>query len=161
MPGASLPRQTTPILIGARSQPLVCAVHAGWRGSAERIAERAVETLCRDASLAPDELVAVLGPHIGVCCYEVDEPVRAAVADSGANVASRSEQILRAARPGHWQLDLDALNRGQLERAGIPAAQIGSVGGCTCCDPRGYPSYRRGDRRARLTHFIAISSTSR
>jgi copper oxidase (laccase) domain-containing protein len=59
-----------------------------------------------------------------------------------------------AARPGHAQLDLWALNRLQLVGAGVPARAIERVGGCTACDPSRYASYRRDGGSERLLHFV-------
>ena len=58
-------------------------------------------------------------------------------------------------QPTTWQrqgakgyLDLRAINRMQLIRAGVPPAHIHSVGGCTCCHPAAFASYRREGAQA-------------
>ena len=135
-----------PLLIADRDSRLVAAVHAGWRGSAAQIARRAIETLREACAIPAEALVVALGPHIGACCYEVDAPVRAAIADAAA--------FAPAVRAGHFQLDLYALNRGQLLSAGVPAAQIEKVGGCTMCDPASYPSFRRDGASGRMLHYV-------
>ncbi|MBM4336037.1 MAG: peptidoglycan editing factor PgeF [Deltaproteobacteria bacterium] len=134
-----------PILIAHQSGRFVCAVHAGWRGSAARIAARSVRALVEETRCRVEELRAAIGPHIGPCCYEVDGPVLEAIPDPGVYRASP--------RPGRALLDLFALNRLQLEIAGIPERQIERIGGCTACDPDLYPSYRRDRGSGRLLHF--------
>lgn len=55
--------------------PLTCSValvHAGWRGSVDKIAKKAVEALCTKYGCAPKDLEVFLGPSARVCCYEVD-----------------------------------------------------------------------------------------
>lgn len=134
-----------PILIAHESGRFVCAVHAGWRGSAARIAALSVRALVGATGSRPEELRAAIGPHIGPCCYEVDGPVLEAIPDPDVYRAS--------ARPGRALLDLFALNQRQLVGSGIPARQIERVGGCTACAPDLYPSYRRDRGSGRLLHF--------
>jgi YfiH family protein len=125
----------------------VAAVHAGWRGTAAGIAGLAVERLCGELGAGPADWRVAIGPHIGPCCYEVDEPVRAAVGE-GPHLA--------AGRPGHWQLDLFELNRAQLLAAGVLASRIERVGGCTLCAPERHPSHRRDQSGERMLHWIRM-----
>jgi len=135
-----------PILIAHTTGRFVCAVHAGWRGSAARIAVQTVRALLAQAACRPAELRAAIGPHIGPCCYEVDLPVLQAIP---------LPSVYRpASRPDRAMLDLFALNRQQLIGAGIPARGIERVGGCTACDPQRYASYRRERGPGRMLHFI-------
>jgi len=135
-----------PVLIAHESGRFVAAVHAGWRGSAARVAARSVRALVAATGCSPSELRAAIGPHIGPCCYEVDAPVLSAIPE---------RSVFRAAsRPEHALLDLFALNRLQLVGAGVPARSIERVGGCTACDPGRYASYRRERGPARMLHFI-------
>jgi len=135
-----------PILIAHQTGRFVCAVHAGWRGSAARIAALSVRALVAATGCRPAELRAAIGPHIGPCCYEVDQPVLSAIPQ---------RSVYRAAQaPGRALLDLFALNRQQLVGAGIPARAIERVGGCTACDAELYASYRRERSEGRMLHFI-------
>ena len=135
-----------PVLLAARGASIVAAVHAGWRGSALEIAKKVVEHLHRARALLPSEWVAVIGPHIGPCCYEVDLPVRRAISDDSV--------FERAERRDHWMLDLGALNQAQLVRAGVPEPQIQRVGGCTFCEPENFASYRRDRTSGRMLHYL-------
>jgi YfiH family protein len=137
-----------PILVADEAGRFACAIHAGWRGSAARIALHTVNALARATSLPPSSFRAAIGPHIGPCCYEVDEPVLAAIPEPSV--------FTPAERPGHAMLDLFAVNRLQLESAGVPAHAIERVGGCTSCDPTRYASYRRDRTSGRLVHYIRV-----
>ncbi len=138
-----------PILLVAPEGGAVAAVHAGWRGSAAGIAACAVQALCRSAACRPDTLLAAIGPHVGSCCYEVDAPVRDAIRDA---------EVFQPGRAGHWYLDLGSLNLRQLLAAGVPAARIEQIGGCTACEPETYASYRRGSR-GRMLHWVRSRPT--
>jgi len=147
-PGAAVGVYTAdcvPILIAHESGRFVAAVHAGWRGSAARIAARSIRALVAATGCRPAELRAAIGPHIGPCCYEIDAPILRAIPE---------RSVFRAARrPDRAMLDLFALNRLQLVGAGVPARAIERIGGCTACDPVLYASYRRDGGSGRLLHF--------
>jgi YfiH family protein len=140
-----------PILIGSE-RGAVAAVHAGWRGLAAGVIERGVAALA--AHVPVSAMVAVIGPHIGACCYEVDAPViDALTARFGAEATG---DALRRTRPGHALLELARLTEVDLVRAGISSTQCGMTQGCTSCDADRFHSYRRdGARAGRLVHFIA------
>jgi YfiH family protein len=143
-----------PILLASRSGRAVSALHAGWRGLACGVVAAGVEAL-RERTGA-EELVAVIGPHIGVCCYEVDAPVIDALQlHFGRDV----ECALRPARPGHAYLDLGALAIRALQRAGLDRGRVGTIpGACTHCDPARFHSHRRdGERAGRQAHFVAAA----
>jgi hypothetical protein len=155
-PGFALVVKTAdclPLLLVDPENRAVAAVHAGWRGTAQRIASAAVEALARAFGSRPSALLAALGPCIGASCYEVGEDVRGAF--SRAGLPLRDFSPVEGA-PGKYFLDLRAAGRAQLEGAGVPAANIFSAGACTHCD-RALLSFRR-DRRGglRLFNFIGL-----
>jgi hypothetical protein len=83
----------------------------------------------------------------------VDAPVLDALRHFDADL----DAATIASRPGHRWLDLGALTRSALLRAGVSSAEIGAFERlCTSCDARRFHSYRRdGARTGRLVHWIA------
>ena len=142
-----------PILIADPDARAVCAVHAGWRGTAMGIAEKAVGVMGQRYASRPEDLSAVIGPSIGPCCYEVDGPVFEALSEQGG-----SDRVLRpGSREGRWMLDLPLANRIQLERAGMQPGRIFTSGFCTCCRPDLFFSHRRdGAKTGRHLNFILL-----
>jgi hypothetical protein len=141
------------VLLAMEGGRVVAAVHAGWRGIAAGVVPRAFEAMLRFA--APSRrATAVIGPHIGPCCYEVDSPV---IERLRVRFAERLEDALTPARPQHWMLDLGALVRWDLIRAGLRPSDLGRFpDACTCCDAERFASHRRdGARAGRLLHWIA------
>ncbi len=138
-----------PVLLVDSGRRAVAAIHAGWRGSAARVCELAVLELARSIEQDPAEIIAAVGPHVGPCCYEVDRPVREAVAeDTGFSLSTRGKD--------YYMLDLFALNRLQLLRAGLRPERILRVGGCSSCDSTLCASYRRDGSGARMVHFVRM-----
>ena len=92
----------------------VAMLHAGWRGLAAGVLGAGVA--------AVGGVSAVIGPGAGGCCYEAGEEVHRALGETGRGL-----------------LDLKAVARRQLERAGVSVVDLGV---CTLCSAEFY-SYRR------------------
>ncbi len=145
-----------PILLAGDHGRVVAAVHAGWRGLAGGVISACLATL-RERMEKSEEVAAVIGPHIGKCCYEVDEPVLAAFEERFSDTLPRA---LRQTRPGHAQLDLGLLAQQALRAEGVESDWIGFLeAACTACDAERFYSYRRdGPETGRLVHFIAAGA---
>lgn len=144
-----------PVLVASADGGAVAAIHAGWRGLAAGVVESGITALRRVAG-AELALVAVMGPHIGPCCYEVDEPVLGPLRERFGDSVDAAARPVGPARPGHWMLDLGFLVALDLARAGVAEPNRGRIrDGCTFCNPQWFHSYRRdGDRAGRLLHYV-------
>jgi YfiH family protein len=139
-----------PVLIAESQARAVAAIHAGWRGTAARIAELTVERLTTKFHVRAEELTAVIGPSVGVCCYEVGEDVVKTIADDEV-----FEQRVEWLKP---HLNLAEANRRQLRNAGIPGNRILVSSLCTQCRGDLFFSYRREGRKVgRLLSVIGIA----
>jgi YfiH family protein len=151
--GALLGVQTAdcvPILIAADAGTCVAAVHAGWRGTAARIAALTVESLTRKFGVKAKDLTAAIGPHIGVCCYEVGPEVVDAIQETEA-----FERRTEWTKP---HLSLAAANRQQLLTAGLAPDRIEATSLCTRCRGDLFYSYRReGQSAGRMLSVIGIA----
>lgn len=133
-----------PVLLADRAGSVVAIAHAGWRGLACGVIESAVQRM----ALAPQELIAYLGPGIGPRAFEVGADVRDAflARDAGAQAAF----VPRA--PGKWLADLFWLARQALLRAGVTSVHGDTL--CTHSDPRRFFSYRRDRTTGRMAALI-------
>lgn len=129
----------TPLFFYAPKQQVIGLAHAGWRGTALKMAAAMVQAFAA-YGVAPAELFAAIGPAAGPCCYQVG----AEVAGEFAAWADEAGPVLRAdpQEDGKYFLDLWRANRLAMLQAGIPPGQI-SVGGiCTVCHADEFFSHR-------------------
>ncbi|MEI9967220.1 MAG: peptidoglycan editing factor PgeF [Terracidiphilus sp.] len=164
-PGFLLAIQTAdciPVLVVDRKRRAVAAFHAGWRGTLKRIVESGVGQMRLSFGSRPQDLIAAIGPGIGLCCYAVGEEVLSEfdsqfsysrdlfreVYDSDPVRKKYPMLFLTQRAPGHspigpsLHVDLIEANRRQLLSAGLAPASIQIVGGCTQCHPDLFFSHR-------------------
>jgi len=152
-PGLLLAVQTAdcvPVLLVDPRNRAVAAVHAGWRGTLQRIVTKAVGKMHMHFGSNPADLLAAIGPSIGGCCYEVGTEVASAFQSQFPNASDWFDEMrtgdepdplqwLNMAPPGHQALpkevllDLSRANRAQLLEAGLPARNISGSDLCTAC----------------------------
>jgi len=128
-----------PILVHDPVRNVVAALHAGWRGVVAGIVPRTLSVMRRQFGSEPESLQVGIGPSVGPCCYEVDEPVLSRLRDGFRDWRSVVREI-------GWEkamLDLRELVRRQAKAAGVDEAHIRSVRVCTACHPDLFYSYRR------------------
>ncbi|MGA8405808.1 MAG: peptidoglycan editing factor PgeF [Candidatus Acidiferrales bacterium] len=167
-----------PILLADTKNRAIAAIHSGWRGTAQRIAEKTLGRMQMEFGTRPQDVVAALGPGIGGCCYEVGHEVVkefsakfpqarewfAGPFDTLENGDNDSNWLpwLTMRPPGHApppprvQLDLIAANRAILASAGIAPDKIQSSGFCTSCRSDLFFSYRRERSTGRMMAAIGI-----
>lgn len=146
-----------PVLIVDRARHAVGAVHAGWRGTVQRIVEVAVEAMQSQFGSRREDLSAAIGPHIGACCYQVGEEVRQAFAERFryADALFTDSPVGEAAST--MSLNLAEANRRQLLDAGIARTAIHSLHPCTSCHPEQFFSHRKtSGRTGRMMSVIGF-----
>jgi YfiH family protein len=143
-----------PVLIADRETGAVAAVHAGWRGTVAGASAAAVSVLRDEFGAQPGNLVAAIGPSIGVCCYEVGPELVDAFAAAGYEryLIDRwftSTPPPRGSRARHpLRLDVAGANHDQLVLAGVPEEQVHVSGLCTAMHLDVLTSYRAEKEQA-------------
>jgi polyphenol oxidase len=179
-PGLLLAIQTAdcvPILLVDPKKRAVAAIHAGWRGTLARIAQKTVGQMQFEFGSKPSDLLAAIGPSIGPCCYEVAADFVTKFTAQFADATDYFDeprsgeepnplQWLNMKPPGHQpppknvHLDLRKANRSQLAVAGLLAKNIYISDLCTACHTSLLFSHRReGHLSGRLMSVIGLRPT--
>jgi YfiH family protein len=125
-----------PILLHDPKKGVVGIAHAGWLGTVRNTSTAAVRAMTERYGSQPEDIMAAIGPSIGVDHYEVGPDVISQVEQSFGSDASRIIED----HNGRTHLDLWAANRIQLERSGVE--QIEVAGLCTACHLDDWFSHR-------------------
>ena len=148
-----------PVLVADKRLGQVAAIHAGWRGTALKVAPATIARLQSQGSRLEDVLVA-MGPAIAGNIYQVSTQVGARVGSTVSNrhfqddadlVSYLLEQtdpvLLKDTEPGRVRLDVRRVNALQLEKIGLHPDQIAIAPYCTYQDPERFFSYRRSKEK--------------
>lgn len=138
-----------PVIIADTHYPMVAIVHAGWRGTAKKITQKAVEKMVR-LGAGREHMIALLGPSIRSCCYEVGGEVLDVFRKEGF-----SEGVF-VKKNDTVHLDLSLANRELLVGTGIET--IYDAGLCTYCTEDLFASYRKGEHGRRQINFVSLRS---
>jgi polyphenol oxidase len=138
-----------PILLYDPVTKTIGGVHAGWRGSRDRIVVKAVDRMRKEYGVNPEKLVVYIGPSAGACCYEVGEDV--------ASIFGEGYTLRRDGRKPH--VDLKTWNRDLLVDSGVKAENIDTAAECTICSDGLFHSYRRdGAHSGRMLAIIGLTA---
>lgn len=117
----------------------IANVHAGWRGTALGIVDRAVERMETEYGSRASNLVAAIGPGISRCCFETHEDVPKAML---AALGEDALEFVVSLDDGKYKVDLKGINALRLKRKGILATRIDISPDCTMCAHEKYWSHR-------------------
>ncbi|WP_051904480.1 peptidoglycan editing factor PgeF [Hippea jasoniae] len=118
-----------PIALLDKKTGMIMAIHAGWRGSFLKIAEKAIDIFISYGSNPKDILVSI-GPHICHNCYEVKEDV----------AAKFKGYIIK--QDSKLYLNLSSVNIDQFIKKGLKKENIRDLSICTF-ENKAFFSYRR------------------
>ena len=137
-----------PILLFDPDQKVVAAIHAGWRGTAQKIVSKTIYAMAEEFGSKPGDIRAGIGPSISPEVYEVGEEVWRQFDSQFCSANGRPDKRL---------LDLWKANYSQLVTAGVPDNQIEIAKICTLSDPVHFFSARRdGANTGRMATGIMI-----
>ncbi len=121
-----------PLLLFDSAQNIIGAIHCGWRPIVAGVAEEALKIMIVEFGANPEDVLAVMGPSAGSCCYEIDE-------DTAGHL--RSSSVIK--RDGQLYADLKSELNNHLLMEGLNKQNIEIIPDCTICNSHLYFSYRR------------------
>ncbi len=137
-----------PVLFYNPKRRAVGVAHGGWRGLAAGVLANTVETMRAAYDVDPATLEAAIGPHIGVCCYEVSPDVAERFADV--------PRAIRTDEEGRSFLNLARVARMRLDQAGLLIENVSISAPCTSCFVDAYFSHRVENPTGRIAAAIGL-----
>ncbi len=127
-----------PIALFDQKKHAIAMIHAGWRGSVQKIVTRVVQHMQKLYNTKPEELCAWLGPCARACCYCVDDVFISKLPDWAREFVYAHDRAC--------YFDLCACNCAELVRIGLAQKNIKTHACvCTICHDN-FCSYRRDCR---------------
>lgn len=128
-----------PILLFDPIQKVISAVHAGWRGTVQKIPEVAILKMILKYNSSPNNIVALIGPSIGPGVYEVGDEVIQHVQKNIPN----PEKALYKNDNKKFHFNLWEANKQVLLHCGLKIENIEITEECSFSENEKYYSARR------------------
>lgn len=142
-----------PVVLADKVNKAVGLVHAGWRGTYGKICSETLQSMKENYNTNPEDVVAIIGPSIGKCCYEVSYDL---VEKFSALLPNADEKIYEI-RDEKYYLDLWEINTQILKEFGVLKSNIINMNICTSCNCDRFFSYRKHEKTPkRIGTFIEI-----
>jgi len=127
----------TPLLFYDPVRHAIGLTHAGWRGTMQNAAGATMQAMVNELGCQANNIIAVIGPAIGPCCYEVGAEVMNSAAGAFADSSSLFQHN---GNPDHAHFDMWEANYRQLAAGGVK--QIIRSDLCTACHTDKFFSHR-------------------
>lgn len=139
-----------PIAIIDKKNKAIGLAHAGWRGTFDKIAQNTIELMNENYNTKAEDLLCVIGPSIGPCCYEVSQEL---VEKFNTNLTNREEKIY-IIKEDKYYLDLWKINEYILKCSGVKEENIINLNLCSSCNEEDFHSYRKHEKTAKRIGMI-------
>lgn len=132
-------------------------IHSGWKGTLQKIGQKAVKKMIEEYSCQPKDIICCIGPSIRKCHFEVEEEVYQLFKDTFSN----RENIIQKGKviegKQKYLIDTVLLNKIMLQEVGLQEENIVDSKLCTACHCDTMHSYRMsGIEAGRNTAIIGI-----
>ena len=134
----------TPLIFYDKANGIGAVTHAGWRGTAAKIGVKTIEKMNKNFGTKPKDVVALIGPSISVCCYEVSDDVREKLLATVSNTTGLTKGK---------NVDLKQINARQLQEIGVEKIDICPY--CTSCNNDLFYSYRK-ENGTKERHYAVL-----
>ena len=131
----------TPVILYDKKQNMVSIAHAGWRGTAAKIAPKTVLKMQSN----PKDIIALIGPCISFECFETSFEV----IEKLKSTLKNTEGLFK-----NNYADLKGINQRQLEEIGVVEFDICPY--CTVLDNDKFFSYRKENKTKNRHSAVAM-----
>lgn len=139
-----------PVAIVDPKKEAVALCHAGWRGTYSKITQKSIENMEKLYGTNPEDLVCVLGPSIGPCCYAVSKDL---IEKFNTIITNRDEKFY-IIKESKYYLDLWKVNELILTSCGVKKENIVNLNICTSCNSDKFHSYRKHNQTTKRLGMI-------
>lgn len=139
-----------PIAIIDKKNKAIGIAHAGWRGTYDKIAQKTIECMSDNYFTNAQDVVCVIGPSIGACCYEVSKEL----IEKFNTIVTNKEEKFYIIKEEKYYLDLWKINEYILKCAGVKEENIINLNICTSCRCEEFHSYRKHDKTPKRIGMI-------
>lgn len=141
-----------PMIVADPIKKVIAVVHGGWRGTVAGIVAKTVQKMVDSYFVQAKDCIAVIGPSIGPCCFQVGDEVY----QEAKNSLTNYQEIFTKDKKevDKWYFDLWQTNYQQLIDCGLEQENVVKSAVCTLCNHRLFFSHRFGSRG----RFAAIAS---
>lgn len=134
----------TPLIFYDENLKIGAISHAGWRGTAAKIGVKTIQKMSENFGTNPKDILAIIGPAISICCYEVSEDVKETLIATVKNKTGLYD---------NRNIDLKRINAQQLKEAGVEKIDICPF--CTSCNNDLFYSYRK-ENGTKNRHYAVL-----
>ena len=135
----------TPLIFYDTKQKIGAISHAGWRGTVQKIGPKTIEKMSVNFGTQPQDIITIIGPAIGLCCYEVSDEVRGKLLETVKDISGLVQGR---------NIDLKGINKRQLEEIGVNKIDVCPY--CTSCNNDLFYSYRKENGTEKRHYAILI-----
>lgn len=133
-----------PVFLYDPINKVIAVVHAGWKGTVERITLKTIELMRAQFNCDPKNMHAVCGPAGQTCCYEVGQEFQEYF----------PHDIIK--RDGKLYADVAGANVRQLKEAGVLLDNIENKRICTICSLEYFSHRRQGVKAGRMISLMML-----
>ena len=139
---------------------VIANVHSGWKGTFQKIAEKAVVKLINYYQCKPEDIICCICPSIRKCHFEVDEDVKDLCAEI-FGFTNRVDEFIEVGEikdgKTKYMIDTVLINKILLEDLGLKKSNIIDCGICSVCNQDRIHSARaEGENFGRATAIISL-----
>lgn len=148
----------TSLLLYDPEKKVIGDVHSGWRGTQQKIGQKAVIKMMEQYQCNPKDIICCICPHIRKCHFEVGEDVAKLFFDTFSYMGHIEKIITKSTRleqqkinpittktmemEQKYYIDTAMINYHLLQEVGVQSKNIIDSGICTVCEKEHFHSYR-------------------
>lgn len=149
-----------PVYMFEPNKKVVANIHSGWKGTVQKISEKAVKQMISDFECDVKNIICCMGPSICKKHFEVDEDVMLQfkkVFEYTNRLDEVIESKINSEGVKKYYIDTVKINRMMLEKVGLKPENIIESKICTVCNNKEFHSYRADkEKSGRNTAIIYL-----